>query len=81
MTRPDPFAAAADVKRTTALLRDARSVVRRLDALALQAEALDDPGVVLIAEARATLEHLVGDLMRREQTRQLKAKEAVRRLR
>ncbi len=67
-----PATGGAAAKRTAALLRDARSVQRRLDTLAATALAVDDPGLPLIAEARAAVERLVVELayrQRREQRR------------
>jgi hypothetical protein len=58
----DPLAAGADAKRTEALLRDARAVLRKLDVLLAEAAALDDPAAVPAGEARATVERLVRDL-------------------
>ncbi len=52
MTRLDPLAAGAEAKRTAALLRDARAVLRHLDVLAATAIAADDRSVLLIAQAR-----------------------------
>jgi hypothetical protein len=46
MSQSDPTAVLAEIKRTEALLRDARSVVRRVDALAAKASTSDDPGVL-----------------------------------
>jgi hypothetical protein len=43
MNHSDPTAALAEMKRTEALLRDARSLLRRVDALAAMASASDDP--------------------------------------
>jgi len=81
MPRVDPLAAAADAKRTAMLLRDARAVLRRLDVLAATAIAVDDPAILLIAEARDTVERLVTQLGRRGQVQQRQAREAVRRIR
>jgi len=81
MTRLDPLTAGADAKRTAMLLRDARAVLRRLDILASVAIAADDPAVLLIAEARETVERLVTQLGRRSQVQQRQAREAVRRIR
>ena len=81
MTRLDPVAAALDVKRTATLLRDARSVLRRLDVLAAIALAVDDPSVPLIAEARAAVERVVDHLVRQQAVQQRQARQAVRRVR
>jgi len=77
----DPFAAAAEAKRTDTLLRDARAALRKVDALAAEAAALDDPAAVPAGEARATLERLVRDLERRHQGQQQRARQAARRSR
>jgi hypothetical protein len=81
MTRLDPLTAGVDAKRTAMLLREARAVLRRLDILAAVAIAADDPAVLLIAEARETVERLVIQLGRRGQVQQRRAREAVRRIR
>ena len=44
MREQDPIEAAREVKRTETLLRDARAVLRKLDVLAAQALATEDPG-------------------------------------
>lgn len=79
MTRIDPMIAAADAKRTAMMLRDARAVLHRVDLLMSIATAADDPAVLLIAEARETLERLVTELGRRGQMQQRLVREAVRR--
>lgn len=71
----------AESKRTAAMLRDARSVLRRIDTLAATASAVDDPSLPLIAEVRSGAERLVSNLMRRQQTEQRDMKQAARRLR
>ena len=81
MTRLDLLNSGADAKRTAMLLRDARAVLRRLDILASAAIAADDPAILLIAEARETVERLVTQLGRRGQMQQRRAREAVRRFR
>ena len=44
MTTPtDPAALVAESKRNVAMLRDARSVLRRVDTLAATASGADDP--------------------------------------
>ncbi len=50
MSHSDPTAVLAEMKRTEALLRDARSVLRRVDTLAAMASVSDDPSCALIAE-------------------------------
>jgi hypothetical protein len=77
----DPTAALAEMKRTAALLRDARSVLRRVDTLARTAGAVDDPSLPVIAEVQSATERLVNVLGRRQQTGQRSAKQAARRLR
>ncbi len=77
----DAPAYAAIAKRTAALLRDARSVQRRLDTLAATAMAADDPSLPLIADARAAVHHLVIELTYRERGAQQRAKGAGRRIR
>jgi hypothetical protein len=81
VTRLDPVAAAADVKRTAALLRDARSILRRIDVLAATAAAVDDPALRDIAALREAADRLVSQLAHRGQAEQRRAREAVRRLR
>jgi hypothetical protein len=74
---PDSEALASSsaiAKRTAALLRDARSVRRRLDTLAASALAIDDPSLPLIAEAKAAVERLVLELTYRERGEQRRAK-------
>lgn len=73
-TDSDAPAATAIAKRTAALLRDARSVQRRLDTLAATALAIDDPSLSLIAEARGAVERLVIELTYRERGAQRRAK-------
>ena len=82
MTKPtDPAALMAESKRTAALVRDARSVLRRIDTLAATASAVDDTSLPLIAEVRTAAEHLVSHLSRRQQSEQRGLKQAARRLR
>lgn len=81
MSRPDPVTAAADVKRTAALLRDARGILRRIDVLMATAAAVEDPALREIAALRDGADHLVSQLAHREQAQQRRAREAVRRLR
>jgi hypothetical protein len=77
----DPRAPLAESKRTAALLRDARSVLRPIGAIAATAGAMDDDSLELIAVARGATERLVSHLVRRQQTEQRGMKQAVRRLR
>jgi hypothetical protein len=81
MNHSDPTAALAEMKRTEALLRDARSVLRRVDALAAMASASDDPSCALIAEVRSAAEHLASQLAHRQHIEQRSAKQVARRLR
>ena len=76
-----PIAAAALAKRTATLLRDARSVQRRLDTLAATALAVDDPALPLIAEAKAAVERLVVEFSYRERKEQRRAKSVGRHIR
>ena len=77
----DPRAPLAESKRTAALLRDARSVLRRIDTMAATAAAVEDDSLELIGTARCAAEHLVSHLSRRQQSEQRGLKQAVRRLR
>ena len=70
----DTTPTAAIAKRTAALLRDARSVQRRLDTLEATALSVEDPSLPLIAEARAAVHHLVIELTYREQNEQRRAR-------
>ncbi len=79
MKQDDPTGGLAEMKRTAALLRDARSVQRRVDVLAATAMAVDDPSLPVIAEVRSAAERLVMVLGRRQQTEQRSAKQAARR--
>lgn len=81
MTADDPLAAGAEAKRTAALLREARSVLRRLDTLTAQAMAMEDDTVPLMAEARAPLEHVVRQLTWRQEGEHRRARPGARRLR
>jgi len=75
---PNPTAVLAEMKRTEALLRDARSVLRRVDALAAKASTSDDPSRGLIAEVRTACEHLVSQLAHRQQIERRSAKQVAR---
>jgi hypothetical protein len=75
----DAPAAAASVKRMAALLREARSVQRRLDKLAAAAAGEDSTTLAQLAEARTAVEVLVDRLPRQEQRQQRRANEARRR--
>ena len=78
---PDPTRLLAETKRTTALLNDARSVLRRVDKLAAMALAIDDPALPQIAEVRSAAERLVTQLGRRQQAEQRQMKRAAARRR
>lgn len=71
--------AGAEAKRTAALLRDARSALRKADTLAAMAMAIEDDTVSLIAEVRTALEQVVGQLTHHLQTDLRRARTAVRR--
>ncbi|MDA8332273.1 MAG: hypothetical protein M0027_13950 [Candidatus Dormibacteraeota bacterium] len=73
-TDSDISAAAGIAKRTAALLRDARSVQRRLDTLAATALSVEDPSLPLIAEARTAVQRLVVELTYRERGEQRRAR-------
>ena len=75
----DVPAAAASVKRMAALLREARSVQRRLDRLAAAAAGEDSTTLAQLVEARTAVEVLVDRLARQEQRQQRRANEARRR--
>jgi hypothetical protein len=81
MTTRDPLELAREVKQTETLLRDARSVLRKLDVLAAQAMATEDPALPDIAALRDGCDRLVSQLARRAQAEQRRARDAVRRLR
>jgi hypothetical protein len=81
MTTRDPIRAGQEVKRTQALVRDARAVLRKLDVLAAMALAAEDPAVPDIAALRDGCERLLAQLAHREQVEQRRARDAVRRLR
>lgn len=73
-TDSDAPAGTVIAKRTAALLRDARSIQRRLDTLAATALAMDDPSLPRIAEAKEAVERLVIELTYRERGEQRRAK-------
>ena len=81
MTRDDPLEAGQALRRTEALLRDARAVLRRLDVLMATALAVEDPALPDIAALRDACDRLVTQLGRRAQAEQRRARDAVRRLR
>jgi ElaB/YqjD/DUF883 family membrane-anchored ribosome-binding protein len=67
-------------KEVSALLRDARSLLRRADKLFAATAAVDDQAATgLASEARAAIEQLVHHLTRLEQQRERRARDAVHR--
>ena len=67
-------------KVTASLVREARSLLRRVDKLASAVQAADDITITrLAAEARRTVEQLVHQLTHLQQTQQRRAREAIRR--
>jgi hypothetical protein len=80
-TPTDPAELLAEIKRTGAMLRDARSVLRRIDTLAATASTAGDPSHPLIAEVRSAAERLVSSLARRQQAERSGMKQAARRFR
>jgi CHASE3 domain sensor protein len=65
---------------TSALLRDARSLLRRADKLFAASAAVEDPATTgLATEARTAVEQLVHHLTRLEQQAQRRARNAGRR--
>lgn len=65
---------------TSALLRDARSLLRRADKLFVASAAVEDPATTgLATEARTAVEQLVHHLTRLEQQAQRRARNAGRR--
>ena len=62
MTTDRAVPATASAKRTAALLRDARSVHRRLATLAATAIAIDDPSLPQIGTASEAVQQLVLEL-------------------
>ena len=82
MTDADPggILAAETTKAVAALLREARSLLRRTDKLAHSAEDVDDPTTTdLAGTARAAVEQLVHHVGRLEQQHQQQARQAIRR--
>lgn len=70
MNDDDSLAAAAAVKQTAILLRDAQAAPWKLDTLATQASALNDPSLPHIAEARTAITWLVSEDGHKEQAEQ-----------
>ena len=81
MTGDDPMTTGQELKRTQALLRDARAVLRRVDVLLATALAIEDPALPEIAALRDACDRLVTQLGWRAQTEQRRARNAVRRVR
>lgn len=75
--RPD-FGAPDSRKRTAALLRDARSVQRRLDLLAKSADAFEDLSLQRVAEAQEAVDRLVLELTYRHRGEQRRARATTR---
>ncbi len=74
-------AAATLAKRTAVLLRDARSVQRRVDTLAAAVHSVDDARLPLIAKARAAVHRILVELIYLERSEQQRARAAGRRIR
>jgi ElaB/YqjD/DUF883 family membrane-anchored ribosome-binding protein len=69
-------------KEVSALLRDARSLLRRADKLFAATAAVEDPAATgLATEARTAIEQLVNHLARLEQQRERRARAAGHRAR
>jgi hypothetical protein len=69
-------------REMSALLREARSLLRRADKLFAGVAAVDDAVTTgLATEARRAVEQLVHELARLEQRRERRARDAVRRRR
>jgi hypothetical protein len=82
MPSVDPVAAAHDLKDTAAVLREARSLLRRAEKVGAAAAAIADPETHRRASAaREAAEELVGHLARLERLQQRRAQEALRRTR
>ncbi len=80
MADADPLAAAETTKAVAALLRDARSLLRRTDKLAQAADAVADPETTrLAAEARQIIEQLVHHVGYLEEQHKRQARDASRR--
>jgi hypothetical protein len=70
------------IKEVSALLREARSLLRCADKLLAGVAAVDDAVTTgLATEARRAVEQLVHELARLEQRRERRARDAVRRRR
>lgn len=79
MAATGPIRAAQEVKRTAALLRDVRGVLRKLDSLAATAKAIDYPATGDIAALRDAGTASSASWPHPEQAQQRRACEAVRR--
>lgn len=81
MPDADPLAAARTTKAVAALLREARSLLRRTDKLAHAADAVADPETVLrlAGEARQAIEQLVHHVGYLEEQHKRQARDAARR--
>lgn len=79
MSGTDPARLAGELKRVSALLRDIRMVLRRIDRLV--ADAGDEPARRELEALREACERIVAKLAQREQTLQRQTRDAVRRLR
>jgi hypothetical protein len=78
----DPVAAAHAAKDTAAVLREARSRLRRVEKVAVAAAGIADPETQSRAStAREAVEQLVDHLIRLERIQQRRAQEALRRAR
>ncbi len=66
-------------RRTGELLRDARSMQRRLDTLMSKAMAVDDPCLDRVVEARSAVERLVLELSYRHRGEQRRGRPGGRR--
>ncbi len=82
MTPVDPVEAGQTAKQAAALLRDARTVQRRVDKLATSAAAGAEPLTLrYLAEVREALDRLVAHLAREERAQHRRAAQAERRRR
>jgi hypothetical protein len=82
MESGDPVAATHAAKDTAAVLREARSLLRRVEKVAVAAAGVADPETQSRAStAREAVEQLVDHLIRLERIQQRRAQEALRRAR
>jgi hypothetical protein len=77
----DPVEAVRAAKETTALLREARVVLRRIDKLTAAATNAEIATTRYVVEAKGAVERLVQHLARHERTLRRRAQEAVHRRR